>query len=165
MLPCYLSLNVCICENTLLNLSQILFLNKNDLFEKRVPVSDIKNFFPVRRYPTKFFGPINLPLSCLSIVHKKDYDGEPGDIRAGRDYFKRRFAKLAQKAGRSKEREIYIQCVPRLLHPAIRRPSYLCSTASHYSITTATDTAMLRVVMAAVEGQLLHALSISPLSS
>ncbi|KAF5346257.1 hypothetical protein D9756_004418 [Leucocoprinus leucothites] len=64
--------------------SIILFLNKNDLFEKKVPVSDIKNFFP-------------------------DYDGEPGDIRAGRDYFKRRFAKLAQKAGRSKEREIYIQ--------------------------------------------------------
>lgn len=87
--------------------SIILFLNKNDLFEKRVPVSDIKNFFP-------------------------DYDGEPGDIRAGRDYFKRRFAKLAQKAGRSKEREIYIH------------------------ITTATDTAMLRVVMAAVEDTILR---------
>ncbi|TFK38768.1 heterotrimeric G-protein alpha subunit, GPA2-like protein [Crucibulum laeve] len=83
--------------------SIILFLNKNDLFEKKIATSDIKNFFP-------------------------DYDGEAGDIRAGRDYFKRRFAKLAQKAGRSKEREIYIH------------------------ITTATDTAMLRVVMAAVEG-------------
>ncbi|KAF7783414.1 hypothetical protein Agabi119p4_1438 [Agaricus bisporus var. burnettii] len=82
--------------------SIILFLNKNDLFEKKVPSSNIKSFFP-------------------------DFDGEPRDIRAGRDYFKRRFAKLAQKAGRSKEREIYIH------------------------ITTATDTAMLRVVMAAVE--------------
>jgi len=82
--------------------SIILFLNKNDLFERKIPTSDIKNFFP-------------------------DFDGESGDIRAGRDYFKRRFAKLAQKAGRSKEREIYIH------------------------ITTATDTAMLRVVMAAVE--------------
>jgi len=39
----------------------------------------------------------------------QDFDGEPGDIKAGRDYFKRRFARLAQKAGRSKEREIYIQ--------------------------------------------------------
>lgn len=87
--------------------SIILFLNKNDLFEKKVPVSDIKSFFP-------------------------DYDGEPGDVRAGRDYFKRRFAKLAQKAGRSKEREIYIH------------------------ITTATDTAMLRVVMAAVEDIILR---------
>ncbi|KAG6819968.1 hypothetical protein H0H93_006944 [Arthromyces matolae] len=64
--------------------SIILFLNKNDLFEKKIRTSDIKNFFP-------------------------DFDGESGDIRAGRDYFKRRFAKLAQKAGRSKEREIYIQ--------------------------------------------------------
>jgi guanine nucleotide-binding protein subunit alpha len=82
--------------------SIILFLNKNDLFEKKIGHSDIKNFFP-------------------------DYDGEPGDIRAGRDYFKKRFSRLAQKAGRSKEREIYIH------------------------ITTATDTAMLRVVMAAVE--------------
>ncbi|KAK0432919.1 heterotrimeric G protein alpha subunit 4 [Armillaria borealis] len=85
--------------------SIILFLNKNDLFEKKIPHSNIKNFFP-------------------------DFDGEPGDVRAGRDYFKRRFSKLATKAGRQKEREIYIH------------------------ITTATDTALLRVVMAAVEGTL-----------
>jgi guanine nucleotide-binding protein subunit alpha len=82
--------------------SIILFLNKNDLFERKIATSDIKSFFP-------------------------DFDGESGDAKAGRDYFKRRFAKLAQKAGRSKEREIYIH------------------------ITTATDTALLRVVMAAVE--------------
>jgi len=82
--------------------SIILFLNKNDLFEKKITRSQIKTFFP-------------------------DYDGESGDARAGREYFKKRFARLAQKAGRSKEREIYIH------------------------ITTATDTAMLRVVMAAVE--------------
>ncbi|KAK7461375.1 hypothetical protein VKT23_008552 [Stygiomarasmius scandens] len=56
-----------------------------------------------------------------------DYDGPPNDVKAGRDYFKKRFGKLAQKAERVKEREIYIH------------------------ITTATDTAMLRVVMAAVE--------------
>jgi guanine nucleotide-binding protein subunit alpha len=43
----------------------------------------------------------------------QDYDGEPGDENAGRDYFKKRFARLAQKAGRSKEREIYIQSVMR----------------------------------------------------
>jgi guanine nucleotide-binding protein subunit alpha len=81
--------------------SIILFLNKNDLFEKKIQHSPIKNFFP-------------------------DFEGEPGDPRGGRDYFKRRFARLAQKAN-AKEREIYIH------------------------ITTATDTAMLRVVMAAVE--------------
>ncbi|CDO70956.1 hypothetical protein BN946_scf184829.g65 [Trametes cinnabarina] len=79
----------------------ILFLNKNDLFEKKVQHSDIKNFFP-------------------------DFDGEPGDAKAGREYFRKRFARLAQKAN-AKEREIYIH------------------------VTTATDTAMLRVVMAAVE--------------
>lgn len=82
--------------------SIILFLNKNDLFERKIPHSDIKNFFP-------------------------DYEGEPGEAKQGRDYFKKRFGRLAQKAGRQKEREIYIH------------------------ITNATDTAMLRVVMAAVE--------------
>jgi len=86
--------------------SIILFLNKNDLFEEKVPHSDIKNFFP-------------------------DFDGAPGDIQAGRDYFKKRFARLAQKAGRSKEREVYIHT------------------------TTATDTALLKVVMTAVEDTVL----------
>ncbi|KAH7925703.1 guanine nucleotide binding protein, alpha subunit [Leucogyrophana mollusca] len=85
--------------------SIILFLNKNDLFERKIANSDIKNFFP-------------------------DFEGEPGNAKVGREYFKKRFIKLAQKAGRSKEREIYVH------------------------ITTATDTAMLRVVMAAVEGEL-----------
>ncbi|THH31576.1 hypothetical protein EUX98_g2608 [Antrodiella citrinella] len=83
------------------NTSIILFLNKNDLFERKIEHSDIKNYFP-------------------------DYDGEAADARAGRDYFKKRFARLAQKANQ-KEREIYIHT------------------------TTATDTGMLRVVMAAVE--------------
>jgi guanine nucleotide-binding protein subunit alpha, other len=32
-------------------------------------------------------------------------------VPAGLDYFKKRFTRLAQKAGRSKEREVYIQCV------------------------------------------------------
>jgi guanine nucleotide-binding protein subunit alpha, other len=81
----------------------------------------------------------------LTIVGQ-DYDGEPGDSRAGRDYFKRRFARLAQKAN-AKEREIYIQLVTLILS----LPIALTSS----SITTATDTAMLRVVMAAVEGQFL----------
>ncbi|KAM6497742.1 guanine nucleotide-binding protein alpha-2 subunit [Amanita muscaria] len=83
--------------------SIILFLNKNDLFEEKIKHSHIKSFFP-------------------------DFEGERGEAKAGRDYFRRRFARIAQKAGRSKEREIYIH------------------------VTTATDTAMLRVVMAAVEG-------------
>lgn len=86
--------------------SIILFLNKHDLFLNKIRYSDIKNYFP-------------------------DYDGEPGDAVVGCDYFKKRFARLAQKANQ-KEREIYIH------------------------ITTATDTNMLRVVMAAVEDIILR---------
>ncbi|KAJ6451199.1 heterotrimeric G protein alpha subunit 4 [Mycena sanguinolenta] len=82
--------------------SIILFLNKNDIFQQKVMTSDIKNFFP-------------------------DFDGEPRSVTAGHTYFKKRFGRLAVKAGRAKEREIYIH------------------------ITTATDTELLRVVMAAVE--------------
>ncbi|KAF7313272.1 Heterotrimeric G-protein alpha subunit 4 [Mycena kentingensis (nom. inval.)] len=91
--------------------SVILFLNKNDLFQKKIKSSHIRTFFP-------------------------DYDGEPGSATAGRDYFKRRFSRLSHKAGRAKEREIYIH------------------------VTTATDTELLRVVMAAVEGPFLQSFSI-----
>lgn len=48
---------------------------------------------------------------CGVDVIFQDYEGEPGDAKAGRDYFRKRFSRLAQKAGRSKEREIYVQCV------------------------------------------------------
>jgi hypothetical protein len=41
----------------------------------------------------------------------KDFEGEPRDPYFGRDYFKKRFIRLANKAGRSKEREIYTQSV------------------------------------------------------
>jgi len=87
--------------------SIILFLNKDDLFEKKIQHSDIKNFFP-------------------------DYEGEPGDAKAGREYFRKRFSRLAQKAGRSTERQLYVHT------------------------TTATDTEMLRVVMAAVEDTIIR---------
>ncbi|KAH9966681.1 heterotrimeric G-protein alpha subunit, GPA2-like protein [Russula dissimulans] len=82
--------------------SIILFLNKDDLFRAKILHSDIKTYFP-------------------------DFDGGPGDASSGREYFKKCFARLAQKAGHSKEREIYIHT------------------------TTATDTQLLRVVMATVE--------------
>ncbi|KAL5535027.1 hypothetical protein ACEPAF_3118 [Sanghuangporus sanghuang] len=60
--------------------------------------------------------------------HFPDYEGEPGDAIQGRDYFRSRFTKLSRKSGQAREREIYV----------------------HF--TNATDTALLRVVMAAVEG-------------
>lgn len=85
---------------------QILFLNKDDLFRKKILHSDIKNFFLVS----------HLSMTGLSILRlNQDYEGEPGDAKAGRDYFKRRFTRLAHKAGRSKEREIYIQYVTIIL--------------------------------------------------
>ncbi|KAG8905560.1 hypothetical protein FRB99_008665 [Tulasnella sp. 403] len=57
-----------------------------------------------------------------------DYEGSQGNVQEGKDYFKRRFLKLSATSNRQKEREIY----------------------THF--TNATDTALLRVVMAAVEG-------------
>ncbi|KAK0471188.1 heterotrimeric G protein alpha subunit 4 [Armillaria novae-zelandiae] len=80
--------------------SIILFLNKDDLFEQKLPHSDIEKYFP-------------------------DFDGEPGDVRAGREYFKHRFSKLAVSGGK---RDIYIHVI------------------------TATNTAMLRAVIATAEG-------------
>jgi hypothetical protein len=61
---------------------QILFMNKNDLFEGKVAHSNIKDHFP-------------------------DYDGAPGDAAAGRGYFKRRFLSVAQDWF-MKERQVYI---------------------------------------------------------
>ncbi|KAF7313396.1 hypothetical protein HMN09_00495400 [Mycena chlorophos] len=89
--------------------SIILFLNKDDLFQQKIKTSPIKTFFP-------------------------DFEGELGNAAAGREYFKKRFGRLAQKAGRTsdRQREVYIHT------------------------TTATDTELLRVVMAAVEDSILR---------
>ena len=58
------------------------------MFTDKIKHSDIKNVFP-------------------------DFDGAPKDLEAGKEYFKRRFMRLAQKSSRTKEREIYVQCVQR----------------------------------------------------
>jgi hypothetical protein len=105
--------------------------------ERRLFIQILKTFFP--------YGP-NMLQCVINSCHFQDFEGEAGDAKAGRDYFRKRFSRLAQKAGRSKEREIYIQYVR--LRARLPFLSY-CFTAS---VTTATDTAMLRVVMAAVEG-------------
>jgi len=56
---------------------QILFLNKEDLFRARVPIAHIKNTFP-------------------------DYEGAPGDVEAGKEYFLKRFLRLASKGARAR---------------------------------------------------------------
>ncbi|KAJ7462946.1 heterotrimeric G-protein alpha subunit, GPA2-like protein [Mycena latifolia] len=82
--------------------SIILLLTKNDVFEEKVKTSDIRAFFP-------------------------DFDGDSGNAAQGRDYFRKRFGKLAQPAGRSKKREIHIHT------------------------TDTTDMALMRVIIATVE--------------
>ncbi|KAG8834075.1 hypothetical protein FRC18_002652 [Serendipita sp. 400] len=93
--------------------SIILFLNKLDLFSEKILHSDIKAVFP-------------------------DFDGKPKDVMEGREYFRKRFLRLAQKSSRTREREIYV----------------------HF--TNATDTALLRVVMAAVEDTGYHDVGATP---
>ncbi|KAJ7459359.1 G-protein alpha subunit-domain-containing protein [Mycena latifolia] len=61
----------------------ILYFTKHDLFEKKVLTSDIANFFP-------------------------DFKGTRGDAVAGHDYFRKRFLRLAQKAGHVNEKDVYI---------------------------------------------------------
>ncbi|KAJ7459356.1 G-protein alpha subunit-domain-containing protein [Mycena latifolia] len=76
----------------------ILCFTKHDLFKKKVLTSDIATFFP-------------------------NFNGARGDAVAGHDYFRKRFLRLANKAGRVNEKEVYI-------HTA-----------------TATDTGMMRVFL------------------
>ena len=91
----------------------------------------------------------------------KDYEGEPGNAIQGRDYFRSRFTKLSRKSGQAREREIYVQYVLDYDHPrrpspeSCHNPDILLANLSLFtkSFTNATDTALLRVVMAAVEGK------------
>lgn len=80
-----------------LRTSMILFLNKVDIFSAKVLTSPIGQYFP-------------------------DYEGDEGDVEAGKVYFKNRFVRL----NRSQTKEVY--------------PSF----------TNATDPALLKIVMASV---------------
>ena len=48
--------------------SQILFLNKNDLFEKKIEHSDIKTFFPVSSRPSSAVPPLTSAFSAFRIM-------------------------------------------------------------------------------------------------
>jgi len=63
--------------------SIILFLNKDDLFRRKIQTSSVKQYFP-------------------------DYDGPEGDATAARTYFKKRIASIAIKSGRAKDKEVYM---------------------------------------------------------
>lgn len=61
---------------------------------------------------SRTFSPyVSLHFIMTSTHEFQDYEGEAKDVKAGRDYFRKRFSRLAQKAGRSKDREIYVQYV------------------------------------------------------
>ena len=129
---------------------QILFLNKEDLFRVRVPMAHIKNIFP-------------------------DYEGAPGDVEAGKEYFLRRFLRLAAKGARARPTTAQTNA-PKgktgftgTLHgdrgvrhggggggggdgrntkePGVRTS---VGRSVYHHFTNATDTTMLRVVMSAV---------------
>ena len=80
--------------------SQILFLNKTDIFDEKIKISDIRTFFPVSRARVL----VGFCLTCL-----QDFEGSKGDSQEGKEYFKKRFLKLSAKSNRVKEREIYTQ--------------------------------------------------------
>ncbi|KAJ7210139.1 heterotrimeric G protein alpha subunit 4 [Mycena pura] len=71
--------------------SIILVLTEYDIFQEKIKRSEIRTFFPVRIF-------LSVPL---------DFDGEPENAVQGRDYFKKRFRRLARKAG-PKDREICV---------------------------------------------------------
>ena len=57
------------------------------------------------------FRYVNTSLMHSCVHSLQDYEGEPGDVRQGREYFKKRFLRLGRVPGKEKEREIYVQLV------------------------------------------------------
>jgi guanine nucleotide-binding protein subunit alpha len=102
--------------------SQILLWTNNDLFERKVAHSDIKNFFP-------------------------DYKGPPGDAETGRQYFKMRFTSISSRCDAETEREyfrMHFTGISSKFGRSIGRNVFI-----HPS--TATDTTMLRDIISNVE--------------
>lgn len=132
---------------------QILFLNKEDLFRARVPIAHIKSTFP-------------------------DYEGAPGDVEAGKEYFLKRFLRLAAKGSRARPTTAQTNApkgktgfigslhgdrgvrhgaggAPERPNPdgrVMKGPGGKANAGRnvYHHFTNATDTTMLRVVMSAV---------------
>ena len=128
-------------------------MNKEDLFRERVRMVHIKNTFP-------------------------DYEGAPGDVEAGKEYFLKRFLRLAAKGARARPTTAQTNA-PKgktgftgTLHGdrgvrhgdeggaglsntggrVMKEPGVRTSAGRsvYHHFTNATDTTMLRVVMSAV---------------
>lgn len=89
--------------SVLIHAIKILFLNKLDLFTDKVQHSDIKAVFP------DYEGFLHLSDFCDTRSLTNIYSGKAKDVTEGREYFRKRFLRLAQKSSRTREREIYVQ--------------------------------------------------------
>ncbi|KAF7320577.1 Heterotrimeric G-protein alpha subunit 4 [Mycena chlorophos] len=129
--------------------SLILFLNKDDLYQKKIHggKSPIKNYFP-------------------------DYDADPLSATAGREYFKRRFGRIAHKASTmASARAGTAGSAPAAGSASLggatsplaaatekeRERDDMKKRSLYTHVTNATDTEMVRLVMAAVEDMILRA--------
>lgn len=124
--------------------AKILFLNKNDLFERKIPTSDIKNFFPVSTRTSCWRTSTSRLINLFRTSKVSQGTFVPVAITSsdGSQNW------LKKPVVRKSARYIYSKLLSLLLFYR-----YIDMT---WSITTATDTAMLRVVMAAVEGTCIH---------
>jgi hypothetical protein len=119
-------------------LHQILFLNKDDLFQKKILNSDIKNFFPA-----SYFLPIGSSYSMYSRITRVNQGTQKLDESTSGGVSRGSLTKpdVPKSAKFTSSTSFLVFTEDSALTPE--------------SVTTATDTEMLRVVMAAVEGQLL----------
>ena len=85
---------------------KILLFNKNDVFERKVRTSHIRTYFPVSDVAPPLLS------RFVWLTPAQDFDGEDGDTKAGREYFKKAFASLSRRTDlKVRERDIYIQYV------------------------------------------------------
>ena len=145
---------------------QILFLNKDDLFVKKVQTSDIKNFFPVRSLLWYYLCREVESNICYKGLRRgsKRSEGRPGILQtpvwetSSKSWTLERTRNLYSVS-------LHITSLCPLFPDRLANKHllYILPTCSNLpqtsgyviaytSVTTATDTALLRVVMAAVEG-------------
>ena len=109
--------------------SLILFLNKNDIFAKKIKQWPLRDTYP-------------------------DYDGKNDDVEAARSYFKKRFVRLAMKPASASPSLYNARSNGKAPPPKRPPPKDIAGAAPTRSIyvrfTTATDTVLLKVVMQAV---------------
>jgi len=108
--------------------SVILFLNKEDLFRQKVINSSIKRYFP-------------------------DFEGAESDATDGMNYFKKRFLRIHSKATHTLRHPTESRNLRRPKLPPLAQAVDIRKVYTYF--TTATDTKMIRNIMASVNDILL----------